>query len=98
MLAEFLLKYWKFILPVAIILAVGALFIPNQIVSRIVEFTGFSILAILAYVLGYKMATDEAEKYIKSEMEKLAKKDIRYKIAADRMTKHLKGKFNVRAK
>ncbi|RMD46588.1 MAG: hypothetical protein D6831_01625 [Aquificota bacterium] len=93
MLADFLLKYWKFLLPIGIIMAVGALFIPNVIVSRVVEFTGFALIAILAYVLGYKMATDEAEKYIKSEMEKLAKKDIRYKIAADRMAKHIKGKF-----
>ncbi len=93
MVADFILKYWKFLVALGVILAIGALFIPNNIVSRIVEFTGFSILAVSAYVLGYKMATDEAEKYIKSELEKLAKKDIRYKIAAERMTKHIKSKF-----
>ncbi len=92
MVADFILKYWKFLVAVGVIMAIGALFIPNNIVSRIVEFTGFSILAVSAYVLGYKMATDEAEKYIKSEMEKLAKRDIRYKVAADRMIKHIKSK------
>jgi hypothetical protein len=91
MLAQTLLKYWKILLAVGIILAIGALFIPNQIISRIVELTGFSILAITAYVLGYKMATDEAEKYIKEEMEKLAKQDIRYKILKDKMAKGLRG-------
>ncbi len=93
MVADFILKYWKFLVALGVILAIGALFIPNNIVSRIVEFTGFSILAVSAYVLGYKMATDEAEKYIKSEMEKLAKRDIRYKVASDRMIKNLKRKF-----
>ncbi len=93
MVADFILKYWKFLVAFGVILAIGALFIPNNIVSRIVEFTGFSILAVSAYVLGYKMATDEAEKYIKSEMEKLAKRDIRYKVASDRMIKNLKRKF-----
>ncbi len=91
MLAQTLLKYWKILIAVGVILAVGALFIPNQIVSKIVELTGFSILAVTAYVLGYKMATDEAEKYIKEEMEKLAKQDIRYKIMKDKMVKGLKG-------
>ncbi len=91
MLAQTLLKYWKILIAVGVILAVGALFIPNQILSKIVELTGFSILAITAYVLGYKMATDEAEKYIKEEMEKLAKQDIRYKIMKDKMVKGLKG-------
>ncbi|HHG74436.1 hypothetical protein [Persephonella sp.] len=93
MLANFLLKYWKIFLAVGILLAVGGLFIPNVIASKVVEFTGFAILALTAYVLGYKTATDEAEKYIKSEMEKLAKRDIRYKIASDRMIKNLKGKI-----
>ena len=93
MVADFILRYWKFLVALGIILAIGALFIPNNIVSRIVEFTGFSILAVSAYVLGYKMATDEAEKYIKSEMEKLAKRDIRYKVASDRMIKNLKRKL-----
>lgn len=93
MVADFILKYWKFLVALGVILAIGALFIPNNIVSRIVEFTGFSILAVSAYVLGYKMATDEAEKYIKSEMEKLAKRDIRYKVASDRMIKNLKRKL-----
>ncbi len=91
MLAQTLLRYWKILLGVGIVLAFGALFIPNQILSKIVEMTGFSILAITAYVLGYKMATDEAEKYIKSEMEKLAKHDIRYKVMKDKMVKGLKG-------
>jgi len=93
MLAQFLMKYWKFILPVGIVLVIGALFIPNQILSRIVEITGFAILAILAYVLGYKNATEDAEKMIKSELEKLAKQDIRYKFASDRIFKQLKGKM-----
>ncbi|WP_457641125.1 hypothetical protein [Persephonella sp.] len=92
MLAQNIVKYWKFLLAIGIILAVGGLFIPNQILSKIVEFTGFAILAVTAYVLGYKMATDEAEKYIRSEMEKLAKRDIRYKLASEKMIKHLKGK------
>ncbi len=91
MLAQTLVKYWKILVAVGIILAIGALFIPNQIISKIVELTGFSILAITAYVLGYKMATDEAEKYIKEEMEKLAKQDIRYKILKDKMAKGLRG-------
>ncbi|MDQ7056183.1 MAG: hypothetical protein Q9M89_06865 [Persephonella sp.] len=93
MLANFLLKYWKIFLAAGIILAVGGLFIPNTVASKIVEFTGFAILALTAYVLGYKMATDEAEKYIKSEMEKLAKRDIRYKIASEKMIKNLKGRI-----
>ncbi len=93
MLADILLKYWKIFLGLGIILAVGGLFIPNVIASKIVEFTGFAILALTAYVLGYKMATDEAEKYIKSEMEKLAKRDIRYKVASEKMIKNLKGKI-----
>lgn len=93
MLAQNIIKYWKFLLALGIILAVGGLFIPNQILGKIVEFTGFAILAVTAYVLGYKMATDEAEKYIRSEMEKLAKRDIRYKLASEKMIKHLKGKI-----
>ncbi|WP_456401164.1 hypothetical protein [Persephonella sp.] len=93
MLAQSIVKYWKFLLAIGIILAVGGLFIPNQILGKIVEFTGFAILAVTAYVLGYKMATDEAEKYIRSEMEKLAKRDIRYKLASEKMIKHLKGKI-----
>ncbi|ACO04116.1 MAG TPA: hypothetical protein DEP48_01625 [Persephonella sp.] len=93
MLAQNIIKYWKFLLAIGIILAVGGLFIPNQILGKIVEFTGFAILAVTAYVLGYKMATDEAEKYIRSEMEKLAKRDIRYKLASEKMIKHLKGKI-----
>lgn len=93
MVANILLKYWKIFLAVGILLAVGGLFIPNVVASKIVEFTGFAILAITAYVLGYKMATDEAEKYIKSEMEKLAKRDIRYKVIGDKMIKNLKGKI-----
>ncbi len=93
MLAQNIIKYWKFLLALGIILAVGGLFIPNQIIGKIVEFTGFAILAVTAYVLGYKMATDEAEKYIRSEMEKLAKRDIRYKLASEKMIKHLKGKI-----
>jgi hypothetical protein len=93
MLADILLKYWKIFLGLGIILAVGGLFIPNVIASKIVEFTGFAILALTAYVLGYKMATDEAEKYIRSEMEKLAKRDIRYKVASEKMIKNLKGKI-----
>ncbi len=93
MLLDFLLKYWKFVLAIGIVLAVGGLFIPNQILSRIVEFTGFGILALTAYVLGYKIATDEATKYFKEEMEKMAKRDIRYKIATEKMVKHLKGKI-----
>ncbi|NPA13556.1 MAG: DUF4491 family protein [Aquificae bacterium] len=93
MLANILLKYWKIFLAVGILMAVGGLFIPNVIASKIVEFTGFAILAITAYVLGYKMATDEAEKYIRTELEKLAKRDIRYKIASEKMIKNLKGKI-----
>lgn len=93
MVANILLKYWKVFLAVGILLAVGGLFIPNVVASKIVEFTGFAILSITAYVLGYKMATDEAEKYIKSEMEKLAKRDIRYKVVGDKMIKNLKGKI-----
>ena len=93
MLADILLKYWKIFLGLGIILAVGGLFIPNVIASKIVEFTGFAILALTAHVLGYKMATDEAEKYIRSEMEKLAKRDIRYKVASEKMIKNLKGKI-----
>ena len=93
MLADFLLKYWKIILAVGIILAIGGLLIPNQILGRIVEFTGFALIAMNAYVLGYKMATDEATKYIKDELEKLAKKDIRYKLATERMLKNIKGKI-----
>lgn len=90
MLATTIFKYWKILLAVGIILAFGALFIPNQIISKIVEMTGFSILAITAYVLGYKMATDEAEKYIKEEFEKLAKRDIRYKVMKDKVIKGLR--------
>ncbi len=90
MLATTIFKYWKILLAVGIILAFGALFIPNQILSKIVEMTGFSILAITAYVLGYKMATDEAEKYIKEEFEKLAKRDIRYKVMKDKVVKGLR--------
>ncbi|RUM51020.1 MAG: hypothetical protein DSY47_00360 [Hydrogenothermus sp.] len=90
MLATTILKYWKILLAVGIILAIGALFIPNQILSKIVEMTGFAILALTAYVLGYKMATDEAEKYIKEEFEKLAKRDIRYKVMKDQMIKGLR--------
>ena len=93
MLADFLLKYWKFILGIGIVLAIGGLIIPNQILGRIVEFSGFALIAMTAYVLGYKMATDEATKYIKDELEKLAKKDIRYKLATDRMLKNIKGKI-----
>ncbi|NPA54130.1 MAG: DUF4491 family protein [Aquificae bacterium] len=93
MLADILLKYWKIFLGLGIILAIGGLFIPNDIASKIVEFTGFAILALTAYVLGYKMATDEAEKYIRSEMEKLAKRDIRYKVASEKMIKNLKGRI-----
>ncbi|WP_457621704.1 hypothetical protein [Persephonella sp.] len=93
MLAQNIIRYWKILLAIGIILAVGGLFIPNQILGKIVEFTGFAILAVTAYVLGYKMATDEAEKYIRSEMEKLAKRDIRYKLASEKMIKHLKGKI-----
>jgi len=37
MLANFLLKYWKIFLAVGIILAVGGLFIPNVIASKVVE-------------------------------------------------------------
>jgi len=91
MLAQTLLKYWKILLAVGIILVIGSLFIPNMILYKIVELTGFSILAVTAYVLGYKMATDEAEKYIKTEMEKLAKHDIRYKLLKDKMAKGLRG-------
>lgn len=90
MLATTILKYWKILLAVGIILAIGALFIPNQILSKIVEMTGFAILALTAYVLGYKMAADEAEKYIKEEFEKLAKRDIRYKVMKDQMIKGLR--------
>jgi len=93
LLADFLLKYWKFILAIGIVLAIGGLIIPNQILGRIVEFTGFALIAINAYVLGYKMATDEATKYIKDELEKLAKKDIRYKLATERMLKNIKGRI-----
>ncbi len=93
MLADFLLKYWKFVLGIGIVLAIGGLFIPNNVIGRIVEFTGFAFISITAYVLGYKMATDEATKYIKDELEKLAKKDIRYKLATDRMLKNIKGRI-----
>ncbi len=92
MLADFLLKFWKILVPIGILMAIGALFIPNVVLSKIVEFTGFAILAVNAYVLGYKMATQEAEKQIKAEMEKLAKQDIRYKFATERVIKNLKSK------
>jgi len=90
MIGDFILKYWKFLLGIGIIMAVGGLFIPNIILSKIVEFTGFSFIAITAYVLGYKVASDEAEKLIKAEIEKFAKQDIRYKFAAERAIKNLK--------
>jgi hypothetical protein len=90
LLADFLLKYWKFILGIGIALAIGGLFIPNVVLSKIVEFIGFALIAMTAYVLGYKTATDEATKYFKEELEKLAKRDIRYKFATEKLIKNLK--------
>ncbi|MGC9120676.1 MAG: hypothetical protein ACP5G3_04365 [Sulfurihydrogenibium sp.] len=92
MLGETILKYWKIILGVGIVMAVGGLFLQSSslVFGKIVEFFGFSLIAIVAYVLGYKNASDEAEKQIKAELEKLAKQDIRYKFAADRAIKNLK--------
>ncbi len=93
MLGDFLLKYWKIILGVGIVLAVGGLFLQQTlpVIGKIVEFFGFALIAITAYVLGYKNASDEAEKQIKAEIEKLAKQDIRYKFAAERAIKNIKG-------
>jgi len=92
MLGDILLKYWKIILGVGIVLAAGGLFLQQTlpVIGKIVEFIGFSFVAIVAYVLGYKNASDEAEKQIKAEIEKLAKQDIRYKFAADRAIKNIK--------
>lgn len=92
MLGEFLLKYWKFILAIGVVMAVAGLFLQMNfsILGKIVEFFGFSLVAVVAYVLGYKNASDEAEKQIKSEIEKLAKQDIRFKFAGDRAIKNLK--------
>lgn len=92
MLGETILKYWKFILGAGIIMAVGGLFLQSTstVLGKIVEFFGFALIAIVAYVLGYKNASDEAEKQIKAELEKLAKQDIRYKFASERAIKNLK--------
>ncbi len=93
MLGDILLKYWKIILGVGIVFAVGGLFLQQTmpIIGKIVEFFGFALVAIVAYVLGYKNASDEAEKQIKAELEKLAKQDIRYKFATERAIKNVKG-------
>ncbi|MCX7760682.1 MAG: hypothetical protein N2Z81_05790 [Hydrogenothermaceae bacterium] len=92
MLSDFLLKYWKIILGVGIVFAVGGLFLQSTspILGKIIEFFGFALVAIVAYVLGYKNASDEAEKQIKGEIEKLAKQDIRFKFAGERAIKNLK--------
>lgn len=93
MLGDILLKYWKIILGVGIVFAVGGLLLQQTmpIIGKIVEFFGFALVAIVAYVLGYKNASDEAEKQIKAELEKLAKQDIRYKFATERAIKNVKG-------
>lgn len=93
MLGDILLKYWKIILGVGIVFAIGGLFLQQTmpVIGKIVEFFGFALVAIVAYVLGYKNASDEAEKQIKAELEKLAKQDIRYKFAAERAIKNVKG-------
>lgn len=92
MIGDFLLRYWKIILGVGILLAVGGLFLQTNwpIFGKIIEFFGFAFVAVVAYVLGYKNASDEAEKQIKAEIEKLAKQDIRFKLAGDRTIKNLK--------
>ncbi|MCX7737993.1 MAG: hypothetical protein N2Z80_01050 [Hydrogenothermaceae bacterium] len=92
MLGDFLLRYWKIILGLGLVMAVGGLFLQTSspILGKIVEFFGFAFVAVVAYVLGYKNASDEAEKQIKAEIEKLVKQDIRFKFAGDRAIKNLK--------